>query len=318
MITFKHLIAVSLLAPFSALPASAQTACETLSNVLGTTSIVRSLQLNPSTLISSEDISTLNIQLNQISLEALAPAADSDELNFETLALSQYLSDLRQALIGMTDTDEAYAADTLSPAITPGFIRSLDSLNYYWNCSPANNVDLLSEITDKDSAQFFGPDSLTALNAESGITIPSVKASDAQQGRTTDLTVNRVAYNAVKITQENTVILMILGFAALLAGVFIYQKQLAKFEIREARSLIHSPIKVRMDDHEYNIHLVDISMNGAKIKHSRNIDTQDKLQIKLGGKWHLGYIKWSNEMFAGVMFKTPIGPKIISDVVKAT
>lgn len=323
MIKIKHLLAAASVLAVSALPALAQQsradaaagnpACGMLSSVLKTVALVNNTPQPKSNKLTIETKRELEGQLSRISLSVLFPDTAKIGLPEEDAVMTQYIADIQTALL--TRDGETTAA--LSSAVTPELIRSLASLDYYWSCTPSQNMDEVSQAAPTTSAEFFGPDSLTSVSDLRGVKVPSVEPSTPQAGRSTGNTLNRVAYNAVRVRQETTVFLMIFGAAALLAGVILYQKRRAIFEAREARSLIHKPIRVRAGGTEHDMLLIDISMNGAKIKHRASIAAQGVLEISLGGQWHAGQIKWRNDMFAGVMFKTPLDAETFGDVMSA-
>jgi hypothetical protein len=65
-------------------------------------------------------------------------------------------------------------------------------------------------------------------------------------------------------------------------------------------------VRVFLDGRAHAMHLVDVSMNGAKIGHSNALREGADIGIEIAGNWQGGTVRWSNPNYAGVKFKRPL------------
>jgi hypothetical protein len=58
-------------------------------------------------------------------------------------------------------------------------------------------------------------------------------------------------------------------------------------------------------------------MNGAKVKHDEVLMPNDKIHVEIRGHWHAGQVKWSNDVYAGLMFKRPVREETLNSITSS-
>jgi LPXTG-motif cell wall-anchored protein len=238
----------------------------------------------------------------------------SPTLISERTAIITYLADVRVMI------ESAKDSNSLAPFKKPprkNLFGNLNSFGDYWDCFSTRDEASSDIWSTQHLIDYYG-----AYTPQNGQNSKVSQASDLenilrQTGQTSGKNPSRVAYQSVELEQRKTVWLMLIGVLTLTAGTFLYQRRRRNYEIREERTFIQLPVKVRLNRFEYIVHLADISMNGAKIKHDEILATNDKVDVKIMGIWHAGQIKWSNDTFAGVMFKTPVKAEFVSAMIQS-
>lgn len=297
-----------LMATLLAYPAAhAQTACETVDNVLRSVAIVKDMDSPRTQRSFSEVIFELEGLVEQISVPVLAPQSTGNTLVVQRAATSQYVSNMRDAIVAAESGYENYAKQTLRNGLNGDFTQSLSTLTAYWKCNPVED-DPRPDTESKTIQATF--QSAPGEKVETRV----VQRPRQVQGESTAR--NRAANGGViqkanldrgQLLEANAMVfLLMIGFIALVGLFFFVQNRTKKFKAREARSLVQVPIKVRLDKESFSALVVDISMNGFKMQHPDAISSQRKLSVQINGGWHVGQIMWSNKMFAGIKFKKPI------------
>ena len=303
---YTHFIVAVLMSLFSVLSARAETACETLNSVLSTVSVVRDIQADSQDIIRDIYVSELNNRVDNIVLPSLIPMKQRDEFLPESTAILQYISVLREAVTGAQGGYQAYAKETINQAMSAEFLQSLDSLDNYWGCNASSNDNLMGEAPDIDTAIYFGAGQDAASPTEAGIEHSALSTSQERGDFSNGEAISQVTFSPVRVRQTSIVIFIALGTMMLIGSFYVYVSRRKTFEARELRRVLRLPVRVRSENTERAVLIVDISMNGAKIKHSKTIKEKSTLQIYLGDEWHRGQVRWSNDHYAGVMFKVPI------------
>ena len=289
------------------------TACQSLHNMPRTLSRLREHRLTASQDIFEADVEQLRKQVR--SLEVFQDLSAGVDLSFEAekQVLSRTLATLNLRLSESVLTRPPYAK-----SIPENFDQTLMSASRYWNCDQfASDMESPIQGEAKGGPSFDKTRSAT-LNPNINVqTHPGYKHVDGR-----DLSENAsaryVAENPIKLLFEgNRHYLILLAGLSFIGGTYYMFRRIKKFEAREARRILNQLIKVRLEDEVQDFYLVDLSRNGAKLNHPRAIQNQTRLHIQLGEDWHLGQIKWHNDFFAGIMFKTPLDIETYSEITKA-
>lgn len=307
----KKSFILGFMATLCAYPAAqAQTACETVDNVLRSVTVVKDMDSNRNGQNFSEIIFELEGLVEQISVPVLVPQSTGNALDVQRAVTSQYVSNMRDAIVAAQSGYENYAKQTLRNGLNADFTQSIETLTGYWNCSPA-------EEDNRPDAEAKTIQTVYRSAPKEKVETRIVQRPRVVEG---DSTARNRAANGGVIQQANLdrgqlleanamVFLLMIGFFALVGLYFYVQNRTKKFKAREARRVVQLPVKVRLDKENYSALVVDISMNGLKMQHPDAIDGQRKLSVQIGDSWHVGQIMWSNKMFAGIKFKKPIDRK---------
>lgn len=303
----KSYIFAAVLTFSSAQSAFADNACGMIDAVLQTASIVKKMDSKPSPREFKDNIATLDILLEGISVPSLASPTSGDALHAEGLALFTYVSKIREAVAGSQAGYADYAHDTLTGIITPEFSRSLQNLDTHWNCTPPEPTR--SDTTDRQDlsqtvyvGQAPAPAVLTPI--ETAKQLPGNQTSIGGSSRSVGQS-GPMFEKGIPLESDTRLFMAIAAIMALL-GAYLLRRRSRSYRSREARRIIHHPVKVRLGKKIHQMVMVDISMNGFKVQHPEVIEEHRKLRIFLNGQWHKGKIKWSNKGFAGVRFTKPI------------
>ena len=287
--------------------AQAQTACETVDNVLRSVAVVKDMDSERSQRTFSEVIFELEGLVEQISVPVLTPQSTGNTLDVQRAVTSQYVSNMRDAIVAAESGYENYAKQTLRNGLNTDFTQSIETLTGYWNCNPAeedNRPDTEAETIQtvyrsapKDRVETRTVQRPRIVEGESMARNRSANGGVMQQAN----------LDRGQLLEANAMVfLLMIGFFILVGLFFYVQNRTKKFKAREARRLVQLPVQVRVDKDNYAALVVDISMNGLKMQHPDAINGQRKLSVQIGGSWHVGQIMWSNKMFAGIKFKKPI------------
>jgi hypothetical protein len=313
---YIHFLLAVLVSLLSALPAQAETACKSLDSVLNTVSVVRDIEADPKEAIQDIYLSDLSARMEVIALPALIPMKERDAFPAESAAILQYISTLREAVAGAQGGYDAYARQIFSQSVSVEFLQSLKSLETYWGCNAEAKVEALGEAVGLERADYFGVVHMSADIEGAGVERSALNTSQERGLLSSGQTISQVAFLPVKVKQASLAIFMLLGVLMLIGGFYFHMSRLKNFEVREHRRALRLPVRVRIDNAERAVLIMDISMNGAKIKHSNKIEEKSVLHIHLGDTWHLGQVRWSNNYYAGVKFKVPIDPKAFEGITQ--
>lgn len=297
--------------------ARAEPACDTISAVMQTASLVRKIQADKAHRNDPENFARLDILVGQISLPALVPPETGDALADESAALRAYLSTIREAIAGSKSGYDDYARQTLITGLNRDLARSLQSLDQHWGCGPDEDLSEEDEDIPVDAALGAGASEETVEDRREEAVNLEAKNPSSGSGAVTGGQSNGVGFGRGALMGGGTTLfsLMVLGIALVALGFYLRRRAKTR-TVREARRLLHKPVQVRFGTEEAEMFVVDISMNGFKIEHSGRILHEGKLQVKLEGIWHAGHVRWQNDFFAGVKFNKPIDSETLSAVVQ--
>ena len=311
----KHYIAVILIILSSALAAEAQASCQMIDKVLKTVSLLTDIETETKDQHYRKHITELSNEVSEISLPSLIPIQNREHLKIESGAALHYISRLREGVSAAQAGNNDFAKEIFNDSLTPEFFRSLESLDSYWRCRESDVDNLTDDQGAENESQFFGAGSRVAKSNTSGVESRLAKVSDTRGNLTNGRETGQVAFNPTTFKKANVFLSIILAACVIIGGFLFFQYRVQKFEVRQIRHPVNLPVKVRIKNNDLVMLIVDLSMNGAKIKHSTAIEGQKILRIHLGETWHVCNIKWSNDNFIGVMFKTPIESETIRSII---
>ena len=314
----KSLILACLITVIYSPPARADSACQMIDRVLGTLSVVRKIQIDRSDTNYSENMSKLGVLVDQISLPTLFPPNTNNALQVEKEAFFYYLSNLREAVANANVEYHDYARQTLNKGIKSEFTDSILSLEYYWNCRVDGSSSEKETTTNAKHPSYLENPITTVKIFPVELPKPSVAKLNTVSRASKSGISKRVNFSFPSIHQGNSLLAPLLVILALFTLLYFALSRSKSFKVRENRRLLHIPVKTRIGKVDHTMEIVDISMNGIKILHSGVILKQHKLRIQLDGTWHLGQIKWSNDLFAGVKFNKPISNQTLDTVIQST
>ncbi|MGJ8562389.1 MAG: PilZ domain-containing protein [Alphaproteobacteria bacterium] len=313
----KALISTLLLFGLISAPATAQTACGSLDQILETVSVVRDIQVDKRDRNFPKNIRKLSTLSETISLASIAPPVQDGLLSVDMENMFRYLSTVRESVAGAHSGYDEYAKNSLNNGITPELAASLQLLAEYWDCRPE---------TEGAENDLSGSDEKARRSQKQALEVKA-KAENSRKAGTKELVSTERSNSGVleKMRLDGGVIfkgdmlVLMLALAFLGTALLIYyiQKRAKTFRERDARSLLNKSVKARLGKAEFEMFIVDISMNGAKIQHPTVIDKQRKIAIFLNGRWHAGQIKWFNTLYAGVKFKKPIDTQTVSSALNS-
>lgn len=300
----------------SAQTARAETPCDTLSDMVESVSLVRQIQMDPGGPNYRAQIQQLNSVAGRISLPNVIPDDPASSSSTEREALIQYVSSLRGAVSNAALGRDTNARRTLETIITPTVFGGLSSLGSHWECDGKEPTRQSDVDGDTEMAAFAGSE---GGEGQTGSDSPVNAADSAVNGlnRSTSMgNGNGTASRRDAVVTGNTMTFFIMLLVmTLIAGFFYAQSRARRKTVRESRRALNTLVDVQMDGQDRQMRLVDISMNGFKIRHSGQIDDQDEISVALGGAWHHGHIRWANPHYAGVKFKRAIDPETLSSVM---
>lgn len=312
----RRIIFACFLGLISAQTARAETACGTLSHMIESVSLVRQIQTDPGGPSYEAQIERLNTVTAQISLPDLIPVDPAASRPTERDALIRYVSGLREAVSGAASGHDTYARQTLETIITPAVFGGLSSLETHWGCGGEENSQPSDVDRDTDTAAFSGADGGDIENGQKHLSNPTDSTTNTRNRPTTDQAGNGTSFGRDAIVTGNTMTFFIMLLVMALIGVFFYAQSRARRKtVRETRRALNILVDVQLDGKDHHMRLVDISMNGFKVRHSGLIDDQEDITIAIGDAWHQGHVRWANPHYAGVKFKRAIDPETLASVI---
>lgn len=301
----RFLITAILVFIASTLPARAQTPCGVIEAVLDTAYIVQDIQTVQDNHRRRLYIAALETNAAHISLSGLIPDHSAEDFDKESEALSLYLSRLRGAIDAHHEGHDDKAQQLLGLARNPEFSQAINSLNYYWNCQTHEDVQGIDMSGTYDESVYSAAPQAELTSADSRFAKAVTGKSNISGGRASSPLYGKKSALGGVLTHRSNIFFVIVCML-LLGGIYYFRQRAKAFKIREERSYLYMPIAISTDQRNHTITLVDISMNGAKVKHDGALRGHKTVQIKLGENWYAGDIMWSNDFFSGVRFKKPI------------
>lgn len=312
----RRIIFACFLGLISAQTARAETACGTLSHMIESVSLVRQIQTDPGGPAYDAQIERLNAVTSQISLPDLIPADPAASRPAERDALIRYVSGLREAVSGAASGHDTYARQTLETVITPAVFGGLSSLETHWGCGGEENSQPSDVDRDTDTAAFSGADGGDTDNSQKHLSNPTDSTTNTRNRPASDSAGNRTSFGRDAVVTGNTMTFFIMLLVMALVGTFFFaQSRARRTKVRETRRALNVLVDVQLDGQDRQMRLVDISMNGFKVRHSGLIDGQEDITIAIGDTWHPGHVRWANPHYAGVKFKRAIDPDTLASVM---
>lgn len=317
--TARRIILACFLGLISAQSARAETACGTLSHMIESLSLVSEIQTDPGGPAYKTNLDRLDAVTTRISLPDLIPLDPSASRATERDALIRYVSGLREAVSSAASGHDLYAQQRLDTIVTPAVFAGLSSMETHWDCGSEEDTQQLDIDGQTDANAFSGSDGGDAENGPNRTANPTDSKADSRPRQTnvSEQTGTSFSRDAV-VTGNMMAFFFMLGFMALIAAFFYAQSSAQKKTVRESRRALNAPVDVKLDGTDHRMRLVDISMNGFKLRHSGQIDTQETLSVSIGGAWHVGHVRWANPHYAGIKFKRAIDPETLSIVMGPT
>lgn len=266
----------------------------------------------------SDILNDLDVLVGQISRPDLLPAEDPETFEAESAVIFAYLSTLREAISGAEAGHLDYAKSLLTAGPPPDFIRGLESLDTHWQCQMADTEPLPEAGDLTQEAVYAGGNRVTTERIMTDQSSPALGALRTRARPSTSGTILQSrALDGVLVEGSFKLFVLILF---MIAGLVLFHRIRGSktLRARENRRLVHLLVSIRMGPVDYEMSMVDISMNGFKIQHGGVIRRDGHLQVKLYNDWYDADIKWTNSLFAGVRFKRAIPPQLFERVVEAS
>lgn len=288
----------------------AETACSTLSSMVESVSLVRQIQIDPGGPNYRAQMQQLSSVAGLISLPTLIPDDPASSGSTEREALIQYVSGLREAVSGAALGRDRDARRTLETVITPELFSGLSSMGSHWDCDGEEPTRQSDVDGDTERSAFSGSE---GGETQGGPSSPADSSAGSLNRATSMGNGNGTASRRDAVVTGNTMTFFImLLIMALIAGFFYAQSRARRKTVRETRRPLNTLVDVQMDGQNRQMRLVDISMNGFKVRHSGQIDDQEEMSVAIDGAWYQGHIRWVNPHYAGVKFKRAIDPETLA------
>lgn len=322
----KALVRISaglMLAGATVSAAQAQTACESLSGFVESVSLVRQIQTNPGAANEAARFDRLADVADTLSLPALLPADPSATRVNERAALIGYVSGLREAVTAQRSGHALYAEQALGTLVSPDLFAGMASLDSLWECRDSERQGMgnpESETASNSDPAFRGEgggdDATQSASMSNPATAPAASRNRATASGDSE---GKGAYFARgAIVTANTAFLLSILIGLLVIGILFWlQKRIRRQTVREARRTLDRPVLVAIGGEARKMHIVDISMQGFKLRHNGHISGEDELSVQLDGQHHRGQIRWSNANFAGVKFRRALLPERLAAILEA-
>ncbi len=313
-------------------------ACQMIDRIYGTFSILREIEHNTSHKSYLENMAGLDMLIQQINLSEIVPKKSRDGLSkdgkshdgksqdgqynnglaAENQVLVEYMASLRKASARNQNESSNTARKIIDNALSVDFTRSLQSLEHYWNCRPLEPSPPSRAENMTEKPLYLGASKADVKSAPVGVSKPFEETTPTQSRAASTRFTKQVKFALPAQSTRTSILLELLALLSLI-GIFYFAKKRAKvFKVRKKRRFINKPAHIRIGKLHCESTLVDISMNGAKIKHPKLTIKRRKLLIELGGRWCSAQIKWSNTLFAGLKFDRPLDKQTMSKVLNAT
>ena len=297
--------------------ARAETACSMADAMLETATIVQSIQADQNSLQYYKNMEALELRAAQLSLPELLPPESIDTFPKESAALFHYLSSVREAIDSARNGYDDHARQKLMGARTVDFAPSLLSLEYYWGCR-SDESDTVIDAAARDGDSFYSaaPDTeARSIDNDFAKAVTGTSNAGDSLSSSSPLYGRKAAREAVFAypAPVGFIVLCILG----LVGGYYFRRRAQKYKYREARRYLNTTTDIEINQKTSSAVMVDISMNGTKLKHDGSLRDRKTLKINLDGKWYVGDIMWTNDFYAGVRFKTPISRSTFNSLVKS-
>lgn len=296
-----------------AAPASAQDACQTLEHTIESLAIVQALAADPESrsLARRLERSAATLQTSGLT------QTDTNALTLsEQTALRNYMTAIQQAAALAEAGLVSDARTIVAPHVKAELFSSISNLEQQWECVPEDSATSPPEESTGSGGQ--------AVQAgQGGTESPLGRAGNLANGSLSGPGPDGVRVGGGRgayfgrdaVASGNMVVFYSMILIFLLIGLVIYlSRRLNRQTEREARRVLDKPVKVFLNGGLHKLHLIDISMNGAKLGHQGEVAENDDIGIDIGGTWHNAQVRWTNAHYAGVKFKKALDPFILENM----
>lgn len=295
-------------ANISATAKPALAACQAIHTLSSAVTRLEPARVNRTSPLTQEEHLALKTRIESVHVSDIFPKAGQSEFVLMKAQITSSVTNMRAVL----DTP---LARQVRPAPNPALRQNLQTLSRYWQCESYEAGNLRGMETMGEGGSYFQNNSGTRSDA-----LPSSLSKQASQfAKSQKLSdgarVRPLALNpAAILPQSKGPYFVLSGLVALFVLMRLIRRRIKKFEAREARRLLNLHVNVKLDGISHRFDLVDLSRNGAKLKHSQLIQEEEQIYVQLNSNWYLGQIRWRNPLFAGIMFKTPLDIETFSAV----
>ena len=313
---YRYLFPIVSIAFGTALPAHAENslACNSVNEVFRAVAVHQNIRYEYALKSNVTALFSLEKIVQEVEPNFYLTNLNPSELKSEVQIIMQYLIDLEENILysRLNSSLNGFSAPPPSNLLT-----SLESVGQYWGCSLTNETAGFSEVSSQKQTKYRGAQ--TQKNGQSTYSsrTPEVKNIPRISGQRGGENASRLAFRSVELQQRKAGWLMSIGILTLILGTFVFQRRERKHRKREERTYIQLPIKLRLESTDYLVYLADISMNGAKVKHDEVLMPNDKIHVEIRGHWHAGQVKWSNDVYAGLMFKRPVNEETLKSITSS-
>lgn len=294
-------IGFSLNAPTLAQSPDVSSACDAIDEVWDSAAMIS--QVRGQIIIGSNEKAHLATALGNIEPDRLKGphAVLQDEIHIRAIERFQ-----RQALSALSE--RRVSSTRLVSLLTPDLFNRLQALGSRLNCPDqpdAQNDEFAREDPSSsrsgDRPELFS-DGLQSTDRASGLATGPVST----------------ASSISRPVSVWALIWLLIGVATLLlvALLIYYRRNSASERTRETRHILSLPLSVRIKSETLDAELVDVSMNGFKLRHDGVIADTGPISIRLGGAWRNAHVRWSNAHFVGGNFTQPLSTETLALAVE--
>jgi hypothetical protein len=234
-------------------------------------------------------------------------AAENDEI-------STYLAQLSESLHPTATMKSKRLIPSLS---TPELKLSLSAIATHWKCGAPPAALFLDEIVSNDDPNYTSSRRDTLKGQGRALDRRGDGLAGGDRGVTANSGAMHLSLNSMVLLTGKAQIFVFAVLLTFIGVIRLFILKDRKFKAREARRLLHHSVNVKIGDKEHSMVMVDVSRNGAKLKHETSVGLSNKISIQLGQAWHIAHVKWSNGVFAGIMFKLPLSPDTFRDLTES-
>lgn len=246
----------------------------------------------------------LQARLNEVDFGTLTLASPDLETEIHRRALERFRD---QVVTRLSSSPGPMQTDGL---LTGDMFSRLQNLESRLNCVPQDDLE----------AEDFEASSGTLSSGSNQLANPS--GDSPVSGGSSGLSRGTLSSGA-----SVTAPLTVLDFIGLLALLIVliggplwlyHRRNSASFKAREIRHLLSHSVEVRLGDTVLPVELVDLSMNGFKLRHDGQIIDTGRIEILLGQDWHSAHMRWRNDGFVGGNFSHPLPSAVMAEILNTS
>lgn len=286
--------------------AKAQSACESINDVVETVALVRTLQTAQGDRDQIGALMQLDNNVRRMSVDPILSAAALQALPTEAHALNLYVDTLESALVQARAGQGDIAKQIVISALAGEAASAISAFGDYWECRPQNAENAaLPDIASDAASKTPGSTDSTAASDRWARSVAEGSDVRDRSGERSGLSGGYYGRDAV-VGSNSMMGLIVMGAMALVGGFVVAWRRRRSKNAREARKVLNRSISARINGEISDLVLIDLSMNGAKLQHFDTLEGTEKIDIQLSGRWHAAQMKWCNPLFAGIMFRKAI------------